>query len=86
VQHAGGERHAGFGGFKNVVFCSLVNIFFSAFQSQDFPLTIDPLLDILQVLEPVNPTVRKVRAFCSSGRLPTGFPVQMGEFWWFEGF
>lgn len=45
--------------------------------SQDFPLTIDPLLDILQVLEPVNPTVRKVRAFCGSGRLPTGFPVQM---------
>lgn len=44
---------------------------------QDFPLTTDQLLDILEVLEPVKPTVKKFRAFCSSGRLPPGFPIQL---------
>ncbi|CAK5068817.1 unnamed protein product [Meloidogyne enterolobii] len=47
---------------------------------QDFPLTTDQLLDILEVLEPVKTTVKKFRAFCSSGRLPSGFPIQLGVF------
>jgi len=54
--------------------------FSSNFKCQDFPLTTDQLLDILEVLEPVKPTVKKFRAFCSSGRLPPGFPIQLGVF------
>ncbi|KAF7638647.1 hypothetical protein Mgra_00002025 [Meloidogyne graminicola] len=44
---------------------------------QDFPLTTNQLLEVLEVLEPVKPTVKKFRAFCSSGRLPPGFPIQL---------
>lgn len=48
------------------------------FQSDEFPLSLDHLLDILQVLEPVNLTVNKLRNFCSSERLPSGFPIRLG--------
>jgi hypothetical protein len=42
-------------------------------------LKTENLLDILQILEPVNPTVKKIRTFYESDRVPHGFPVQIGS-------
>ncbi|KAL3115805.1 hypothetical protein niasHT_007810 [Heterodera trifolii] len=44
--------------------------------STDFPISLNLALDILSVMEPVNPTVAKLREFCTA-KLPEGFPVRV---------
>uniref|UniRef100_A0A183BYB5 ANK_REP_REGION domain-containing protein n=1 Tax=Globodera pallida TaxID=36090 RepID=A0A183BYB5_GLOPA len=44
--------------------------------STDFPLSLNIVLDILAMLEPVNPTMAKLRELCNA-RLPDGFPVRI---------
>uniref|UniRef100_A0A183CE97 F-box domain-containing protein n=1 Tax=Globodera pallida TaxID=36090 RepID=A0A183CE97_GLOPA len=44
--------------------------------SSEFPLSLDVVLDIFSVLEPLNPTLVKLRNLCNA-RLPPGFPVRV---------
>lgn len=46
------------------------------FQSDDFPLGVDVLLDILEIVAPFK-HLNKLRRFCDA-RLPPGFPVRLG--------
>lgn len=50
---------------------------FFVFQSEEFPLTVDVLLDILEIVAPFK-HLEKLRRFCEV-RLPPGFPVRVGR-------
>lgn len=58
-------------------FTAIIFPFYSfSFQSQDFPLSVDILVDVLEIISPFK-HINKLREFCS-GRLPPGFPVKLG--------
>lgn len=46
------------------------------FQSSEFPVSVEVLVDILEILAPVK-HLSKLRQLCQS-RLPPGFPVKLG--------
>jgi len=46
-------------------------------QSEDFPMTVEMLLNILEVVTPFK-HLKKLREFVTM-KLPPGFPVKIGE-------
>ncbi|VDK51166.1 unnamed protein product [Gongylonema pulchrum] len=46
--------------------------------AEDFPIDVDVLLDILEIVAPFK-HLDKLRRFCEV-RLPPGFPVRIGKF------
>lgn len=53
------------------------------FQSPDFPLSVDMLLNVLEVIAPFK-HFSKLREFVLM-KLPPGFPVKIGEQRFFDG-
>ena len=56
---------------------SLTRVWVSSAQSQEFPLTVSMLLDVLDVIAPFK-HFSKLKQFVEC-KLPPGFPVKLGE-------
>lgn len=54
------------------------------FQSSDFPLSVEMLLSVLEVIAPFK-HFTKLRKFVQM-KLPPGFPVKLGKYQYFEDF
>lgn len=58
--------------------------FFPLFQSEEFPLTVEMLLNVLEVIAPFK-HFAKLREFVQM-KLPPGFPVKIGKLVFYDVF